>query len=898
VALLERLQILIDADASGAVREFKKVGNTADRELGKATKSMDRMSAKLTSCGAGAVVGAAALGAGLAMFAKEAAAAETQQLKLTNSIKNSTAAFPGNGKALRDQASALMKVTVADDDAIVSAQALLVQFGRTSSETEKLTPLVVDLSRKMGVDLDAAAKAVGKSSEGSSGALKKMGIEVESLGLGSTATEDTIAALAASVGGFAESEGQTFAGQLDIMKNKFGELKESVGKGVLDVVNPILGIGAAAGEINPKVGETAGKLATMGAIGAGLVGTLSVGTGAVMKMRDQFTQVSMVGGTATRSLTNVGKAAAGIGAIGAAVVVYQLAKALDEASVNAAKVEAGLAAISLQAAEGSGVSAKSFADLAKSTDGAIDKLSDFGDRTLDVFNLSKTSGTFKLDGEVIQIDSATAAINKLKAAGDNKGLQGALDLLSGADLGTGGGVEMEQQRKKFVEFLGNTEKGLSDSGKAAKANAEQLDDVTGSMESLTEASKIYNGQLAFIAATQKLGADRAAAYNKAIEDTSTLDDQATAAFGMNTAYKGLFDTLNDLPKEFDVIKAALGDYTDEQNKAVEAVISFGDTAGSVLEQAVSTGGDPRMLGGIFRNRLEEVLKNAGIPPEQIAEYIGLAGLGEFQIEAAVRLSLSEEEKQKFLNLLALFEAPSQDFAPEILPKINELFLAGEFQKLNALIAASQPGVTQTELFLYLTAYPDLAGPLAGTIDALQAQADADAVALRATMFPPGSMIADLMANLQAEANAAPPVVIPFQLPGAPGSGLPTLPNRGNLPAGINPSDLPVQQAEIDTGLDFNFNGIIGRAIGGPVGGGRTYMVNERGRELFTPNSNGFIMNAGDAQSLIQGVSQLVSSGGGGGMTNNITINETSSPRQTALEVIRANKASLFLAGAL
>jgi hypothetical protein len=132
------------------------------------------------------------------------------------------------------------------------------------------------------------------------------------------------------------------------------------------------------------------------------------------------------------------------------------------------------------------------------------------------------------------------------------------------------------------------------------------------------------------------------------------------------------------------------------------------------------------------------------------------------------------------------------------------------------------------------------------------------------------MIADLMANLQAEANAAPPVVIPFQLPGAPGSGLPTLPNRGNLPPGINPSDLPVQQAEIDTGLDFNFNGIIGRAIGGPVGGGRTYMVNERGRELFTPNSNGFIMNAGDAQALLQGVSQLVSSGGGG-MVNNFTV---------------------------
>jgi hypothetical protein len=309
VALLERLQILIDADASGAVREFKKIGNTADRELGKATKSMDRMSSKLTSFGAGAVVGAAALGAGLAMFAKEAGEAETQQLKLTNSIKNSENAFAGNGKALRDQASALMKVTVADDDAIVSAQALLVQFGRTSSETEKLTPLVVDLSRKMGVDLDAAAKAVGKSSDGSSGALKKMGIEVKSLGEGSTATENTIAALAASVGGFAESEGQTFAGQMQIMSNSFSELKENVGKGVLEIVNPILGIGAAAGSVNPQIAETAGKLGTIGAGAAGMIGALSLGTGALMKMSGQFTQVSTVGGVATRSLTGAGKAA-------------------------------------------------------------------------------------------------------------------------------------------------------------------------------------------------------------------------------------------------------------------------------------------------------------------------------------------------------------------------------------------------------------------------------------------------------------------------------------------------------------------------------------------------------------------------------------------------------------
>jgi len=842
VAFLERLQILIDADAGGAVREFKKVGNVADKELGKATKSMDRMSAKLTSFGAGAVVGAAALGAGLAMFAKEAAAAETEQLKLTNSIKNSTSAFPGNGKALRDQASALMKVTVADDDAIVSAQALLVQFGRTSKETEQLTPLIVDLSRKMNIDLTAAAKAVGKSSDGSSGALKKLGIEVVDLGGGATATENTIAALASTVGGFAESEGNTFAGQMQIMSNSFSELKENVGKGVLEVVNPILGIGAAVGEINPAIGETAGKLGTIGAGAAGLVGALSIGTGAVMKMRDQFTQVSMVGGTATRSLTGVGKAAAAIGAVGAAVVVYQLAKALDEASVNAARVEASLAGISLEVASTGSVSAKSFAELASSTEGVIDKVADFAERTKigDIFSFGKSSGTFKLDNEVVQFDNATAALNKLKAAGDTKALQANLDKLKDADFGTGGGYQAEEQRKKFIEYLKNTRKGLSDSGKAAELNAEQLDETTAATEEATISTKNYDRQLQFIAATQKLGADRAAAYTKTIEDTSTLDDQATAAFGMNDAYKGLFDTLNDLPKSFDPIKAALGDYTTEQNKAVEAVIGFGDKAGTVLEQAVLTGGDPRFLGGIFRSRLEEVLKNAGIPPEQISEYIGLAGLGEIQIEAAVRLSLKEEEKLKLYNLIALFQTDLDSKPPEIKIAVQKAIDAGQFAMAELLIKAFTQQLSPAEMKLVIAANPNLAPELNAALATAQAQADANPV------------------------NIPTKLVSPFAGASTSGSA------NTYFPPGINPNDLPVQPDELRTGLDLNFNGVVGRAMGGPVGAGKTYTVNENGQELFSPRNSGFIMNAGDTQALLQGVSQLVNSGGGG-MVNNFTV---------------------------
>ena len=439
---------------------------------------------------------------------------------------------------------------------------------------------------------------------------------------------------------------------------------------------------------------------------------------------------------------------------------------------------------------------------------------------------------------------------------------------------------------------------LDNEAEAAKGAELATADFTGELEEQSEemkmlagTAKIYEAQLGFIAATQQLGAERAAAFNRSIEDSTLLDDQAVAAFGMNGAYKGLFDTLNDLPKEFDIVKSALGDYTDEQNKAVDAVIKFGDTAGGVLEQAIKAGENPAFLGAILRSRLEEVLKNAGIPPEQVGEYLQLAGLTEQQINVAIKLSIDEEERQKFLNLLQLFEATGQEFSPEITPKINELFIAGEFAKLNALIAASQPGVTKTQLDFVLGIYPDLAPALADA----QAQADAAPPVITPQVQPFGTMLSFLIGDAQLAANAN-PINVPVKLSpfaGASASGT----ANAYFPSGINPNDLPVQQEELDTGLDLNFNGIIGRAKGGPVNAGTTYQVNEKGRELFTPSSNGFIMNASDAAALLQGVSQLVSSGGGG-MVNNITITETSSPRQTALEVIRANKASLFLAGAL
>ena len=71
MALLERLAILITADAAGAISEMKKVATSAEKDLGKAGTEGSKLSANMTK------VGAAMVGAGAGLLAVGIASADT-----------------------------------------------------------------------------------------------------------------------------------------------------------------------------------------------------------------------------------------------------------------------------------------------------------------------------------------------------------------------------------------------------------------------------------------------------------------------------------------------------------------------------------------------------------------------------------------------------------------------------------------------------------------------------------------------------------------------------------------------------------------------------------------------------------------------------------------------------
>lgn len=206
----------------------------------------DRASAVLGRVATAAKVAFAIAATAVAAFAvssvKAYAEAQTAQAKLTDAYER----FPGladtNIDALRQLNSELAKKTRFDDDATATGQAVLAQFKLTGSQVQALTPLMQDFAAKTGKDLPSAAEALGKALLGQGRGLKAIGVNFKDTGSLSGNYAALMDVLRDKVGGFAEKEGKTAAGQAAILENQFGELKEQTGEMLLPSLMKLVGV--------------------------------------------------------------------------------------------------------------------------------------------------------------------------------------------------------------------------------------------------------------------------------------------------------------------------------------------------------------------------------------------------------------------------------------------------------------------------------------------------------------------------------------------------------------------------------------------------------------------------------------------------------------------------------
>lgn len=296
--------VKIVADAKKAVSEFDKTSKAAERMAKRTSDETQKAKVNLDKLGKQAIItGGAMTAAGVTMayalsgFVKSAQESERAQMQLQNTIKGSKNLAPDSIKAFNEQAKAIQNVTVASDEAVNGIQSMLGQFGLTKSQVLTLTPLVVDISRKMGIDFETAAKQVGKAVEGSTGGLKRMGVMVDQTKAKLDPFAATVEALRRSAGGFAQQEGQTFAGQMAILNNHADELKESLGRGVLSILNDILpAINNAAEAFNgldEATGNTVGRTLALTSGLLILFGGMATAAGTIYKIKTAYDEAAV-----------------------------------------------------------------------------------------------------------------------------------------------------------------------------------------------------------------------------------------------------------------------------------------------------------------------------------------------------------------------------------------------------------------------------------------------------------------------------------------------------------------------------------------------------------------------------------------------------------------------------
>jgi len=348
MALKEILAIVITGDGSGAVREFERVGKTAERELGKAEAGSARFGASMQKTGAIAI-GVGALMIGASVKAAEAAAAQEQaDLKLANTLRNMPQLAGANISAFTGQAQALQKVTAASDEEVEAAQSMLGQFGLTERQILKMTPLLLDYARKTGKDMESAAKDVGKALEGKTKALESAGVRIDKAVYSTDRYRAVTDALSRSVGGFAEEEGKTFAGQLAIMRHQMEETDESIGRGAIPVLGKLAGGVKTAADAFNSMPEGAREVAgtTLAAGGALLIvgGAATTIVGKLLTVRAAMKAAEEGGSSFGQGLKGLAPAAM-VAGVAMGVIIDRVSKvrqAEQEAADAANKVWSGL----------------------------------------------------------------------------------------------------------------------------------------------------------------------------------------------------------------------------------------------------------------------------------------------------------------------------------------------------------------------------------------------------------------------------------------------------------------------------------------------------------------------------------------------------------------------------
>ena len=276
--------------------------------LNQADNSLSGFGNKLTSMVGPALLGAAAaagaFAVALAVDGVQAAMAEEAELaKLNTTLEN--LGFSQASDQVNTFVDDLQFATgVADSELRPAFERLLVSTGNVA-QAQKLLSLAVDTSIGANKSLESVANGLGRALDGNFGALSKLNAGIDSSIIKNKDLDGAVQQLSSTFGGQAAAQAETLQGQIKILSIGFDELKESLGKGLIE---GFTSTGGGLGNLTQRMRELQPETEDLGKKIGQLGGTLldaGLGFKTLADRGNEFLQgILSYGGPAFQSLAN------------------------------------------------------------------------------------------------------------------------------------------------------------------------------------------------------------------------------------------------------------------------------------------------------------------------------------------------------------------------------------------------------------------------------------------------------------------------------------------------------------------------------------------------------------------------------------------------------------------
>ena len=187
----------------------------------------------------GAAAGAMAIKIGVDSV-KAAIEDEASQNKLAQALRNTVNATDATIASTEQYITKQQLAYGIADNKLRPALANLARATGDVGKAQQLTNLAMDISVATGKDLETVSLTLGKAYNGNFGALTKLGIPLDDAIKKSGDFNLVQQELTRLFGGAAAENTKTYAGQLAIVQQRFGELKEGIGVGLLPALKTLL----------------------------------------------------------------------------------------------------------------------------------------------------------------------------------------------------------------------------------------------------------------------------------------------------------------------------------------------------------------------------------------------------------------------------------------------------------------------------------------------------------------------------------------------------------------------------------------------------------------------------------------------------------------------------------